>query len=140
MWCRRDKIIHDIDVEFNACHLVWSSDDFNGNILPYLKNGKRYGTVHSDEGSEPGDGSDDDRSDSSDCSRDGGAAGDDGFPFAVGTLRTGSAEAEPSAVADAPSVVTQPTGSLPPVLARTAAEADTVHTYQHRLDVLRVAL
>ncbi len=65
MWHRRDEVIHDIDVELNAGRLVWSYDDVNSIILPFPKHRKRYDTVYSGEGSEPGDANDAGSSDSS---------------------------------------------------------------------------
>jgi hypothetical protein len=138
MWRRLDEVIHDVDVEFNAGRLAWNYEDISRIIWPYPKHGKRGDTVHSDKGSDPGDVSDAGGSGNSDGSSDGGDGGDDGFPVAARTLRTCSAVAEPSGVAQPPAVAVQSNGAVPLVLARTVAEADTVHTSQNKLDVLRV--
>ena len=157
MWRRRDEVIHDIDVEFNAGRLAWNYDDVASIILPHPKRGSRYDAVHSDEGSEPADADAADRSDSTDSSdsndssdgtSDGGDGDDGGRP--VGKKpRTGSACGNgpamaliDSAVADsavADSAVAKPAAvdeALPLALISTAAEADAVHECQQGLDVL----
>ena len=159
MWRRRDEVIHDIDVEFDARRLAWNYDAVASIILPYPKRGDRYDVVHSDEGSEPADAdasdisdSNDssDSSDSSDGTSDGGD-GDDGGLQVVKKPRTGSACGNGTAVAlidsaVADSAVAGSAEALPVALidsavaVPTAAEADAVHECQHRLDVLKVVL
>jgi hypothetical protein len=159
MWRRRDEVIHDIDVEFNAGRMAWNYNDVASIILPFPRRGNKYDTVHSDEGSEPPDAvadADDssdtsnssDSSDSTDGTSDGGDGDDGGRPVSKKPRTSSACGNGPamalmeSAVADsavADSAVAEP-AALPLALISTAAEADVVHACQHGLDVLKVVL